>query len=655
MRIKIYISAFLALMAFTASAQRHRVVNIGRPSIYTGGTFTTGTTNELLETPLGDWSFRFRSPSIGQYFYGVSDTADLEFIGLRWSTLSGISEIGRDLTGFKVYAGTNLRLGSNNPLGRLYFDANRDAANQNEFTLSVNPITREVEEVSLRQPKYNTIYLSNDGEDATGTRGVINYPFASIDTVMSERTTENIYIEGYHEYNTGTTGDLFLTGTGHLRQNSTTPLVTTSSGQSLTIIGDDLILSALQTNTAANMIDIGAGTQDVNIKVKSINNVNNPLSNYLRYIFNPDPQVSSVNLDVDSLNIFGGGLTFLAGNNRRYNIDIGVATFPNVATGAFFAESMFTLRKNANANLEPCFVDLNIGQFNRQHFSGDKGMYAIVGTDNTSHIMDSLYWVSNVDKINTLDSIGSDTEGGSAQIRGRFRNSTLTFNVGEIKGYGKHVFYGRSNMYFEDTDFNFNFGKVDSKYKIVAPRISTIRLTRSNVNINCIDCIITNNNAISFDFVNTAASTDYKLTVSGNYSTTGNNPIITTPVPIYLENFRGIVENDTIPIVTATNAVNVYIQGSFYTNSKRTDPNVTYVFLDKSPIAGTDTLVAGTVTVNNNYVNPNSVILVSVNTPGGAVGELSAPSSSIVAGTSFVINSSNAGDTSTVNWYIINP
>jgi hypothetical protein len=65
-------------------------------------------------------------------------------------------------------------------------------------------------------------------------------------------------------------------------------------------------------------------------------------------------------------------------------------------------------------------------------------------------------------------------------------------------------------------------------------------------------------------------------------------------------------------------------------------------------------MVAGTVTVNTTAVTASSLIFLTVNTPGGTQGTLSAPTASIVAGTSFVINSSSNTDTSTVNWWIVN-
>lgn len=67
---------------------------------------------------------------------------------------------------------------------------------------------------------------------------------------------------------------------------------------------------------------------------------------------------------------------------------------------------------------------------------------------------------------------------------------------------------------------------------------------------------------------------------------------------------------------------------------------------------GTATLVDGTVTVATDKVKTGYKIYVSVNTPSGTQGFLSAPTGSIVDGTEFVINSTSATDDSTVNWWI---
>jgi len=69
---------------------------------------------------------------------------------------------------------------------------------------------------------------------------------------------------------------------------------------------------------------------------------------------------------------------------------------------------------------------------------------------------------------------------------------------------------------------------------------------------------------------------------------------------------------------------------------------------------GTATLAAGTVVVPTTAVTASSKIFVTCDTVGGTQGILSVPTASIIAGTSFVINSSNAGDVSTVNWWVVN-
>lgn len=67
---------------------------------------------------------------------------------------------------------------------------------------------------------------------------------------------------------------------------------------------------------------------------------------------------------------------------------------------------------------------------------------------------------------------------------------------------------------------------------------------------------------------------------------------------------------------------------------------------------GTSTLVGGTVTVTVPWWDPTTQKLTfSRNTPGGAVGDLSAPIASRTS-TQFVINSASGTDTSTVDWQI---
>jgi hypothetical protein len=69
---------------------------------------------------------------------------------------------------------------------------------------------------------------------------------------------------------------------------------------------------------------------------------------------------------------------------------------------------------------------------------------------------------------------------------------------------------------------------------------------------------------------------------------------------------------------------------------------------------GVATLASGTVTITTSAVKTGSIIMVVHNTASGTQGILSVPSGFITTGTSFVINSSNNSDNSTVNWWIIN-
>jgi len=75
-----------------------------------------------------------------------------------------------------------------------------------------------------------------------------------------------------------------------------------------------------------------------------------------------------------------------------------------------------------------------------------------------------------------------------------------------------------------------------------------------------------------------------------------------------------------------------------------------------SSTSGTGTLVAGTATIATTAVATNSMVFAtSTNNSLTNVGALTAPLSGITAGTSFTVTSTNVLDTSTFNWFIINP
>lgn len=65
---------------------------------------------------------------------------------------------------------------------------------------------------------------------------------------------------------------------------------------------------------------------------------------------------------------------------------------------------------------------------------------------------------------------------------------------------------------------------------------------------------------------------------------------------------------------------------------------------------GTSTLVAGTVTVSDPFIKAGNRIIPVRRATGGTVGHLSY---TIVAGTSFTINSSSAAETSTIDWLVL--
>ncbi|MEO7044355.1 MAG: SGNH/GDSL hydrolase family protein [Ferruginibacter sp.] len=72
----------------------------------------------------------------------------------------------------------------------------------------------------------------------------------------------------------------------------------------------------------------------------------------------------------------------------------------------------------------------------------------------------------------------------------------------------------------------------------------------------------------------------------------------------------------------------------------------------RSAASGFATLSSGTVTVTTPFVSANSKISATVTTVSGTQGFISVPTSSIISGTSFVINSSSASDASTITWVI---
>ncbi len=123
------------------------------------------------------------------------------------------------------------------------------------------------------------------------------------------------------------------------------------------------------------------------------------------------------------------------------------------------------------------------------------------------------------------------------------------------------------------------------------------------------------------------------LTAADHTTYSGYATTIALKAPSASPTFTGDINSSTGNILVSTLGKGVQVKTG--TNSK----------------IGTAVLVAGTVTVTNTSVTTNSRILVTSQTDGGTPGFLRVSVKTV--GTSFIIKSSNATDTSTVAWYIV--
>lgn len=121
---------------------------------------------------------------------------------------------------------------------------------------------------------------------------------------------------------------------------------------------------------------------------------------------------------------------------------------------------------------------------------------------------------------------------------------------------------------------------------------------------------------------------------------------------------RGLYINPTLTAAADFRAIEVTTGNSLLRNVKLTTAgDGIYIKEGSNATMGTGTLVGGTATISTTKVTANSRIHVT-DTGGGVlanIGALYAPTASIVVGTSFVVSSSNALDTSTFNWIIFEP
>jgi lysophospholipase L1-like esterase len=150
------------------------------------------------------------------------------------------------------------------------------------------------------------------------------------------------------------------------------------------------------------------------------------------------------------------------------------------------------------------------------------------------------------------------------------------------------------------------------------------------------------------------------------YDSTGSGQIIHQLITAYtsastVNTFQGhiafpmLMFGDSSANFTTSSGVSLNFGTDSVTSLRIGVGNVRYVKIatNTTYYQGNATLVAGSVTVANTNVQAGSKILVTQVTPGGTPGALYV--GTITAGTSFVINSTSALDTSVVRWEIVGP
>lgn len=179
--------------------------------------------------------------------------------------------------------------------------------------------------------------------------------------------------------------------------------------------------------------------------------------------------------------------------------------------------------------------------------------------------------------------------------------------------------------------------------------------------------------------VSMSASGNTSLTTGTSY---GNLLVGSAPITTFTSGTHAVIANTVINAVgvitnagaTVANTASLYVTGAgsggtnnyavlvnsgntMFANgniSLGTAGNKINITTGSNASIGTATLSGGTVTVNTTAVTANSIIQLTDATTG-ALTNVGAPTvGTIVAGTSFVINSTNVLDASNVNWFIIN-
>jgi hypothetical protein len=286
----------------------------------------------------------------------------------------------------------------------------------------------------------------------------------------------------------------------------------------------------------------------------------------------------------------------------------------------------------------------------------------------------SIYLMSGGDYMDVIGNtirrtvnLGAASPDGCAIVGRSLSNSTISNNTCDSTSK-RDIFMETATNSVASTNLKIDHNIIThpsnataQEFSIYMNGVASYRILNSECSNNSI--IGSANNAIQADYFNDGQISGNILVDSGAYDSTG--------AYIALSNCARtqVVGNNCTTTVAATKAANgIDVQSgsvdiSITGNSLpriRTTPikdsgTRTKFFNNQRSLAGSlqgrAVMVAGTVTVNTAEVVASDNILLTVALAGGTLGNLSI--GTIVAGTSFVINSNSATDTSTIFWQIV--
>ncbi len=221
--------------------------------------------------------------------------------------------------------------------------------------------------------------------------------------------------------------------------------------------------------------------------------------------------------------------------------------------------------------------------------------------------------------------------------------STMTINNGSAPQYcgaiGGTVDYSNASSSFMVGNNN----TVNAPYSLVIGPNTTIPNTGNGINV-AIGGDITMPGTANFAFGGSGSMT---INNAGSWVIGGNQPVNSDTAAnqfnaTYSGGYQFFLDN------TPTLAVGIDATGQL--SISQTGKGLTIKSGSNCKV-GTAVLVGGTVTVANTSVTASSLILLTVQLTGGVQGNLSI--GTVTAGTSFIINSNNVADTSTVGYMIV--